>query len=268
MWKYVPFINLVTLIKIIARNGGLPPRAWPHIIPWLVKTVLLEPLRWIELIVFERKINRHRLQHPPVFILGHYRSGTTYLQRIFMQDDRLGHMSIFQSVLPEVMLCFERLLTPVMQFFCNLFKVRNPFHRIPFTWDFPGEDDVGMIAMLHPNAAQWGNLFPRRMEYYFNKYTIFSNVSDDDKAKWKKEYQYLLKKISLQNKGRRLVLKSPPNTARIKELLEMFPDASFVFIHRDPLDVYASTKKFWQVISKHYILGNNKEDIPKMILAQ
>jgi omega-hydroxy-beta-dihydromenaquinone-9 sulfotransferase len=258
MWKYVPFINLVILVRVITRNGGLSPSGMLHITPWLVKTIALEPLRWIELLVYERKINRHRVNRQPIFILGHYRSGTTYLQRLFMQDDRLGYMSIFQSALPEIMLCFEKLLTPVLQFFCNVFKVKNPFHRIPFTWKFPGEDDVGMIAMLNAAAAQWGILFPRSMPYYFNKRN----------ERWKKDYVYLLKKISLQNDGRRLVLKSPPNTARIKELLELFPQASFVFIHRNPLDIYASTKRFWQVITKHYVLGkSNKADIPKMILT-
>jgi hypothetical protein len=258
MWKFVPFINLVTLIKIIARNGGIAPRATLHVVPWLVKTVALEPLRWIELLFFERKINSHPLEQAPIFIVGHYRSGTTYLQRLFMQDDRLGYMSIFQSVLPEIMLCCEKALTPVLQFACNVFKVKNPFHRIPFTWKFPGEDDVGMIGMLNPEATQWGVLFPRSMSHYFN--------AENDR--WKKDYIYLLKKVSLQNKGRRLVLKSPPHTARIKELLELFPQASFVFIHRDPLDTYASTKRFWQVITKHYILGkSNHADIPQRILT-
>ena len=39
---------------------------------------------------------------------------------------------------------------------------------------------------------------------------------------------------------RRLLLKSPVHTARIKILLQLYPDAQFVFIHRDPYTVFKS----------------------------
>jgi hypothetical protein len=68
----------------------------------------------------------------------------------------------------------------------------------------------------------------------------------------------LLKKISLANKQKQLVLKSPPNTARVKQLLAFFPQAKFIFIHRNPYHVYASNKKFWQVLQKVYALQGTK----------
>ena len=39
---------------------------------------------------------------------------------------------------------------------------------------------------------------------------------------------------------RRLLLKSPVHTSRIKILLQLYPDAQFVFIHRDPYTVFKS----------------------------
>ena len=39
-----------------------------------------------------------------------------------------------------------------------------------------------------------------------------------------------------------MVFKSPPHTARIRLLLELFPDARFVHIHRNPYDVFGSTR--------------------------
>ncbi len=41
---------------------------------------------------------------------------------------------------------------------------------------------------------------------------------------------------------RPLILKSPPHTARIRLLLELFPDARFVHIHRHPYVVFRSTR--------------------------
>jgi hypothetical protein len=44
-----------------------------------------------------------------------------------------------------------------------------------------------------------------------------------------------------------LVLKSPPHTARIRLLLEVFPGAKFVHVHRDPYTVFSSTRKMLTV---------------------
>src|SRR5665648_1005332 len=46
-------------------------------------------------------------------------------------------------------------------------------------------------------------------------------------------------------KGKRLILKNPANTARIKLLLELYPEAQFIHIYRNPYVVYMSTKHFY-----------------------
>ncbi len=47
---------------------------------------------------------------------------------------------------------------------------------------------------------------------------------------------------------RRLVLKSPTHTCRIPALLELFPDARFVHIVRDPRAVFPSTVNMWKAM--------------------
>jgi hypothetical protein len=47
---------------------------------------------------------------------------------------------------------------------------------------------------------------------------------------------------------RRLVLKSPTHTCRIPALLELFPDARFVHIIRDPFVVFPSTVNLWKAL--------------------
>src|SRR5207253_2727392 len=48
--------------------------------------------------------------------------------------------------------------------------------------------------------------------------------------------------------GKRLVLKSPPHTARVKTLKEMFPKAIFIHIVRDPYVVFSSTVNLWKIL--------------------
>ena len=54
-----------------------------------------------------------------------------------------------------------------------------------------------------------------------------------------------LKQITFRT-PKRIVLKSPPHTARIEVLLELFPDARFVHIVRNPYKVFASTVNLWK----------------------
>jgi omega-hydroxy-beta-dihydromenaquinone-9 sulfotransferase len=55
------------------------------------------------------------------------------------------------------------------------------------------------------------------------------------------------------NKHRkRLLLKSPPHTARIKVLNEMFPGAVYIHIVRDPQVVFASTVNLWRTFQRSH----------------
>ena len=75
---------------------------------------------------------------------------------------------------------------------------------------------------------------------------------------WKQEFVFLLKKISLANHNKQLVLKSPPNTARIKLLLSLFPNAKFIFIHRNPYEVYVSNKQVLESDSEYLCFRRNQ----------
>jgi hypothetical protein len=158
-------------------------------------------------------------------------------------------------VLPEIMLSSEKILGPVFEFICRVFKLRDSVHRVPLSFRFPGEEDATMTTSVNPRGAQWGYFFPKKMNEYFHKYVLFENIPASEFEKWKKEFVLLLKKISLASHGKQLVLKSPPHTARIKLLLSLFPDAKFIFIHRNPYEVYVSNKRFWKVTQKVFALG-------------
>jgi len=214
-----------------------------------------------------KKISQHAITKHPVFILGFYRSGTSYLHQFLVQDDRFGYHSNFQMVLPEIMLSSEKILAPVLEFICRSFGLRDSVHRVPLSFRFPGEEDVTMSTSLNPGGAQWGFFFPKRMNEYFQKYVLFENIPASEFETWKKEFVFILRKISLANHNKQLVLKSPPNTARIKLLLSLFPNAKFILIHRNPCDVYASNKRFWKVTQDIYALGETRSlDINMTIL--
>ena len=137
-------LPIYTLLKITHKNGGLSAKKAKNVMPWLIKTIMFEPLRWLELVMHNKKISQHTITKDPVFILGFYRSGTSYLHQFLIQDDRFGYHSNFQMVLPEIMLSSEKILAPVFEFICRSFSLHDSVHRVPLSFQFPGEEDATM----------------------------------------------------------------------------------------------------------------------------
>ncbi|HBC58599.1 MAG TPA: sulfotransferase, partial [Gammaproteobacteria bacterium] len=90
-----------------------------------------------------------------------------------------------------------------------------------------------------------GWLFPKNRQYY-DKYLDFSVASDVEKSAWKESFHWFNKKISYRYPGQQLLLKSPPHTARIPLILELYPNAKFIHIQRHPFEVYRSFFYFYQ----------------------
>ena len=66
-------------------------------------------------------------------------------------------------------------------------------------------------------------------------------MTDAQKQRWCATHEYLLKKITYFRKGKRILFKSPDNTAKMGMLHDLYPDAKFVHIYRDPYKVLLST---------------------------
>lgn len=266
MYRLFP-LPLFAFLKIARENGGFSIQRTKNVMSWLIKTVLLEPLRWMELATQLKKVRQHTIRQDPVFILGFYRSGTSYLQQFMSQDDRFGYHTNFQMVFPDMMLCSERWLSPFLNFICRIFKIHDPVHRVQLSFSFPGEEDGAMTTAVDPRGAGWGYFFPQKMMEYFRKYVLFDDVPEAEIEAWARSYLFLLKKISLAGNNKPLLLKSPPHTARIRLLLSLFPNARFILIHRHPLQVYASNKRFLKVTHSFYAVGSTRSvDLNSVIL--
>lgn len=259
----MPLFRFMHICKIC---GGVNYIKINRLLPWAFKLILLEPFRIIESILFDNKIKQTTLRKDPIIILGFYRSGTTYLQRLFIQNKRFGYQTIFHSAVPEICLGFTWLFKPVFSIFTSTLRLKNKFHKVPFTWDFPGEEDVAITSLSLYESPNWGNLFPLSFFNQYQKYA-WSSPDSDLSNSWSQKYQYWIKKLSLINNNKQLVLKSPPNTSRIETLLEIFPNAKFVCLHRDPQQIYKSLLSFWEILDKNYCLQNiSKNEIEKIII--
>ncbi len=172
----------------------------------------------------------------PLFILGHYRSGTTHLHNLLALDPQFAAPTLFQVFNPHTFLTTERLAAPVVD---RIVARRRRQDEMAQGAGLPSEDEFALCTMTGLSPYM-GWCFPDDGGGY-ERYLTFRGVPDDEVARWGHALTTFLKRLTVRF-GRRPVLKSPPHTARIRLLLSLFPDARFVNIHRNPYDVFPSVK--------------------------
>ena len=227
-----------------------------------VKGVLLLPLYYIKLIVvmpaallqyifYAKRINKTVITKPPVFIVGHYRSGTTYLHKLLCADKRFGFVSYYDMICPNSSLLFGNWLKKTLQVCINKLKIKTPFfnNTIP-SLDEPAEEERLLINKGSAYADYWKFVFPLQKNIW--QTDLLNNKTYHHS--WKREYVWLLKLISYKNKSKQLVLKSPCNTERIQYLLEIFPGAKFIYISSNPYKVFYSTQNLWSKAIQKFCL--------------
>ena len=191
--------------------------------------------------VFGPKISRVQVQ-PPLFILGHWRSGTTYLYNLLSNDQQFAYPDLWEVLNPHTFLTTER--------FGKHLQAIAPRTRLSdnvrLTADSPLEDQFATTGTLRSALLRWA--FPHSAAYY-DRYLTFRGVPREEVEQWKAALLRFYQKLTWKY-NRPLLLKSPHHTARIKLLLELFPDARFIHIYRNPFSVFKSTRRQAMVASR------------------
>jgi len=200
----------------------------------------LGALQWL---VYGRKIARTQLVEDPIFIIGHWRSGTTLLHEYLVLDSRHTYPDTYACFAPLHHLASRRVFAPML---AGLLPDRRPMDNMPAGWDHPQEDEFALCNLGVP-SPYLVCAFPKKVQD--PEYLDLQGVAAKDVARWKAALLWFLKTLTVRN-PKRVVLKSPPHTARIKTLLEMFPQARFLHIYRDPYVVFPSTVNLWKRLAE------------------
>ncbi|MFX1279356.1 MAG: sulfotransferase [Promethearchaeota archaeon] len=250
-------------LNLIFSNGFFVKlKYYPRLYLILIMSIIGIPFRIFEHRKFRKKIELSNIINPPIFILGHWRSGTTYLHNLLTQDPQFGYISMLEASFPK-----SFLITNFFKFFMKSFLPKNrPMDNMEMGLDFPQEEEMA-IGNLIPFSFYNALYFPEKLMENYYKYICLDHVSKKVLEKWQKAYLYLLKKTTLTVKGKQLILKNPANTARIGLLLKLFPDAKFIHIYRNPYVVFVSMKNFYESTIRQFMLQEvSVSEIEKFIL--
>jgi hypothetical protein len=185
------------------------------------------------------QVRRHQLREPPVFIIGHWRSGTTNMHNLMLQDPQFASVTLLHCAIPSGFLTWEWLARWIMK---RRLPKSRPMDAVPLGIDEPMSEDFALAGLTHM-SHYLNYFFPRIADLTFRRTVLFKNVAESDRQHWMSHYEFLLRKVSFASGGQRLLLKNPPNLGRVSTVLKLYPDAKFIHVYRDPYMVHASTMK-------------------------
>lgn len=208
-----------------------------------------------------RNVYRYLKAHPtlveaplprPLIILGLPRTGSTLLQRLLAKDSRLKGFAFWELLDPvppfngrSPLRDGRKLKTQVGYKALNLMipghlERTDAFH--PTAPDYVDEETNLLWSAGVMNAAWWHHMEPA---------VVADILAPSGK---RAAYRFLKRCLQLlvsQTPGstQRLLLKSPFHGLYLDSLLETFPDAQLLSIHRDPLAVVESWISFMGIVA-------------------
>ena len=252
--------GLFNYFKIIFNNK-ISPRYYLHVIITFIIILLASPFHLIDHIIFKYRLRKFTLKKDPIFIIGHWRSGTTFLHNLICKDKSFAFLNTYNSLFINNLyssFLFKTLMNKIM-------PKQRPSDGMKLGVDLPQEDEFAVTNFYNISHYLFF-YFPNNYKKYYNEAIKFQSNSINEN-KWIANYDKIIKRILLYMNKKQILIKNPSNTSRISSILSKYPDAKFIHIHRNPYYVYLSTYKFFYELFPSVNLQVVKDDtIHKLIL--
>jgi omega-hydroxy-beta-dihydromenaquinone-9 sulfotransferase len=235
--------DLPAWLRLLARNrfAVAPPYLYvAAIVTWVSAGHHL--LRYVQNAWFGSGPDHAPLADDPLFIIGHWRTGTTLLHELLICDEAHTFPNTYQCMVPSQFLLSERFGPRLLGW---LLPSRRPMDNMEAGWDKPQEDEFALCMLGQPSpylTIAFPNHPPQDQEAL-----DLESLPRRARESWKRSFLRFLRHLSFKD-PRRLVLKSPTHSCRIPTLVELFPRARLVPIVRDPYVVFASTVNLWKAL--------------------
>ena len=130
--------------------------------------LLVEPLAWMQSLLFTQRLQRVQLPDDPIVVIGHWRGGTTYLHQLLACDPTVATARNTLTVAPQVALLLKPWIAPLLKAWMT--RVR-PIDAVPWGPDDPQEDELG-LARLPFDTNMGGMAFPRDYLANFRRHVL------------------------------------------------------------------------------------------------
>ena len=256
MWTGIRFRSWVC---VLARHGfRVSPSRIPRVLGITAASLSSELLAAIQQAFWARGLRTARIEHDPIVILGHWRSGTTLLHELLARDPRLVAPSTIQCATPSHLVLSEQFAIERLGF---LLPERRPMDAMRLGFARPQEDELALCNLGLP-SPWWTVAFPNDPPPDAD-YETLESLPRATRDRWITAWTGFLRAIQFEHPGR-LVLKNPLHTYRVPLIREVFPAADFIHLVRDPHELVPSCLHFWRRIAEDHGLqwprGTDLED--------
>jgi hypothetical protein len=174
---------------------------------------------------------------------------------LLVKDERMSYPTTYQCMVPHHFLLTDGVLSGLV----HLCLPRSrPMDEMPVGVTRPQEDEFALMNLgVGSPYLEWAfpNFGPQHDDYL----TLLP-LPAADRQDWKGQFDWFIRRLTLKN-PKRLVLKSPTHTARVATLHEMYPQARFVHVVRNPLETIPSTIRTWTRMTDAMSLQVRKDPI-------
>lgn len=252
---------------LVAPRPPIGFRFWPRVLVGLLLSTCATLITLPERVAVGLLLRLWRPRRAaPVVILGYYRSGTTFLQFLLDRDPALVSPRWNQALAPQGYLVSWTFLRFLLLPFLG---GNRPQDNVSFGSDFPAEDDFALCNWAMASSLPSRHVVPS-LEAHYRRFDHLDDLSPEEHARWAWHQRALVDKLLLTRPGRRVLLKSPCHTARIRHLLALFgPDTRFVYISRHPHAVFRSNIALFDALDPIYHLEDpvSREELERRILT-
>ena len=145
-------------------------------------------------------------QKDPVYIVGYWRSGTTFLQNLLTRDPQFGWFDPVRTVTFSNCIFMKGILAKAQK---KLLQGARPMDNLEYTLDLPMEE-VFAQATISTQAISHMLVFPDGGKGVKYIETAFIDEQDEKRQQeWRKVYDYILKKDDVSVRGQTASAEKP-----------------------------------------------------------
>src|SRR5437879_5240328 len=163
IWQGCDFFGWMALL--VRNRFAVNWRYWYVAAIATVVSLMHTLLRYIQQAVYGRRVARTPIKEAPIFIIGHWRTGTTFLHELLILDERHTYPSTYECFEPNHFLLTEWLFK---RWFWFLMPAHRPMDNMAAGWDRPQEDEFALCMMGQPSpylTIAFPNHPPQYAEY-------------------------------------------------------------------------------------------------------
>ncbi|MEE4198177.1 MAG: sulfotransferase [Bacteroidales bacterium] len=236
-------MRLPGFLKLIRKNGmSFAPRYLVRFLFLFQNGIWASVFHKKEKKLFDRKIAEQPLPQDPVIIIGHWRTGSTFLHQLLNLDNQFVTSSLFQGSIPDSFLSSRKSYEPIM---AKVLKGTRPMDQVKLGLDEPLEDEYALFRLSGYSPLK-RLVFPKSDQYFLKSFPDFL-PEGEELENWKNALILFYKKLTLEH-PKTILIKNPFHSLRIKVLNEIFPGARYIHIVRHPYKVVPSTIRMWDIV--------------------